>query len=354
MGKIAGVDVLLKIKNNEGKLVVVGGQTDTTLNRERETIDTTDKTSGGWSSSIPGIASWSFDSGGFVVLGDPEESFDLMEDAFYEKKEVYVDIRVGEKSSEHGRNYKGSGYIVDFPLEFPKDDAVTFSISISGNSKLEKVKGVDNGDGGTNPNPEPEPEPEPTDTTGPVIQEVNRTYNPELNTLDIEFNVTDYGSGIHQVSNHNDYDTYFNPGVTSHNLTLTHTSNGSHLLTATDNSLYFTDFYYEVTEITEVVDPTVPPNIEITNGYYGGTEANTSYTVDYTASIGSGGSTLEKVVLFKFVTDTEVGIELLEGGTTTFRGSFSVTENGNYSIFVHDSLGNTGSLPFEVTGIVVA
>lgn len=138
--KVAGVDVLLKVKDDSGVNQILGGQTGSTLNRESATIDTTDKTSGGFTTSIAGLISWSVDCDGFVVLGD--SAFELIEDAFMSRKEIDVEIRVGANSEAEGVTYSGSGYIVDLPLEFASDSAVTYALSISGASPLEKVKGI--------------------------------------------------------------------------------------------------------------------------------------------------------------------------------------------------------------------
>lgn len=138
--KVAGVDVLLKVEDGTGKLIVVGGQTGATLNREAETIDTTDKTSGGFASSIAGTISWSIDADGFIVLGD--EAFELIETTFLARKTVACEIRVGADDDANGVTYTGDGYIVDLPLDFAQDDAVTYSISIQGASALARTKGV--------------------------------------------------------------------------------------------------------------------------------------------------------------------------------------------------------------------
>lgn len=142
--KVAGVDVLLKVANEAGEMVVVGGQTGATLNREAETIDTTDKTSGGFASSIAGTISWSIDADGFIVLGD--EAFDLIEETFLGRKTVSCEIRVGADEDANGVTYRGDGYIVDLPLDFAQDDAVTYSISVQGASALEREKGVKSAD----------------------------------------------------------------------------------------------------------------------------------------------------------------------------------------------------------------
>lgn len=140
MAKIAGVDVLLKVADEDGTMIVLGGQTGATLNREAETIDTTDKTSKGFSSSMAGVIGWSIDADGFVVLGD--EGFDLIEETFLARKPFTAETRVGADDNADGRTYSGEVYITELPLEFAQDDAVTYSLSLQGNGELVRTIGV--------------------------------------------------------------------------------------------------------------------------------------------------------------------------------------------------------------------
>lgn len=133
--KVAGVDVLLKIKK-DGGFVPVGGQKGASLSRSAETIDVTDKNSQGWAESIVGVKSWSVDCDGFVCLGD--EAYELLETSFEERKPIDIEIKVGDESTGFTRT--GSAVITDFPEEYPSDDAVTFSISLQGASPLTRKK----------------------------------------------------------------------------------------------------------------------------------------------------------------------------------------------------------------------
>ena len=129
--KVAGVDVLLKVKKQEGSYVVLGGQKGASLSRSAETIDVSDKTSGGWSEAIMGLKSWSVECDGFVTLGD--EGLKLMHEAFDERKSLDIEIKVGDTT---GYTYTGSVVITDFPEEFSYDSAVTYSLSLQGASPL--------------------------------------------------------------------------------------------------------------------------------------------------------------------------------------------------------------------------
>lgn len=128
--KVAGVDVLLKVKKG-ASYVAVGGQKGASLSRSAETIDVTDKNSEGWAESIVGVKSWSVDCDGFVCLGD--EAYELLETAFENREAIEIEIKVGD---ETGFTRTGSAVITDFPEEYPSDDAVTFSVSLQGASKL--------------------------------------------------------------------------------------------------------------------------------------------------------------------------------------------------------------------------
>ena len=126
--KVAGVDVILKVKK-DSNYIAVGGQTGASLSRSAETIDVSDKTSGGWSESIMGLKSWSVDCDGFVTLGD--EGFKLIHEAFDNRVPLEIEIKIGE---EGGYTYTGKVVITDFPEEYAQDSAVTYSLALQGAS----------------------------------------------------------------------------------------------------------------------------------------------------------------------------------------------------------------------------
>jgi TP901-1 family phage major tail protein len=126
-GKIAGVDVLVKV-DVAGVKTVVGGQSGATLNRSMNVIETTDKTSNGWVTKIGGTKEWSIELEAFMVTGDA--AFGAINTAFADRAEVSVEMEIG------GIIFAGYGIISDFPLEAPQDDAVTFSITIEGSGEL--------------------------------------------------------------------------------------------------------------------------------------------------------------------------------------------------------------------------
>lgn len=133
MAKIAGVDVLLHANVN-GTKQVVGGQSGATLNRETNVIEVTSKESG-WAENLAGIKSWSIEAEGYVVVSD--EAYDALEEAWENGDQIEAEIVVPS-----GNTYAGTCIIAEFPLEAPQDDAMTFSISLTGTGALNKTATV--------------------------------------------------------------------------------------------------------------------------------------------------------------------------------------------------------------------
>ena len=141
MSKVAGVDVLLKVRDKEtDKPVVAGGQTGATLTRSASTIDVSDKTTGGWSSSLVGLKSFTIEGEGFVSLGDNGQ--ELIEEAFENREKIEAEIRIGEDDDVNGVTYTGECVITELSNEFSQEDAVTFSVSLEGASPLVRKVGA--------------------------------------------------------------------------------------------------------------------------------------------------------------------------------------------------------------------
>ncbi|MGD2278205.1 phage tail tube protein [Bacillus wiedmannii] len=132
--KIAGVDVLLKIKKGE-KVLVLGGQSGATLNRSTNVIETTSKDAEGWAESVSGVRSWGIDCDGFLVEND--EALEAVEEAWLNGDEIEAFIALPS-----GRQFEGQTLISDAPLEFPQDDAASFSLSLVGTGKLATTNGT--------------------------------------------------------------------------------------------------------------------------------------------------------------------------------------------------------------------
>lgn len=134
----AGMDILLKVNmadsGSPANYVAIAGQRSATLNRSRDTIDTTCKDSaGGWKTSIAGMGEWSIDTDGILVDGD--ENFARLEKAFLDREILKVQM----VNALTGAGFEGDVVITDFPLEAPYDDAMTYSLSLAGAGELKAL-----------------------------------------------------------------------------------------------------------------------------------------------------------------------------------------------------------------------
>ena len=134
-----GIDMLVKIDDE-----VVALQKGATLNRSADTIENTTKTSNGWKEFEASFKSWSIDCDGLYTLptATGTTSFRAMEDAFVNGDQVDVEFVLADDeglSTGDTTGYTGKAIIVDFPLEAPQDDSVTFSVSFQGTGALSEI-----------------------------------------------------------------------------------------------------------------------------------------------------------------------------------------------------------------------
>jgi TP901-1 family phage major tail protein len=128
MSKIAGIDVLVKIKNDLGVATDIGGQSGASIELGAEAIDVSDKSSK-WASSIAGRLSYSISCEGFIVEDDV--ALELLETKFLNRETVEVEINFPS-----GKKYEGTCIISSFPLEMAQDSAVSYSLELVGVGEL--------------------------------------------------------------------------------------------------------------------------------------------------------------------------------------------------------------------------
>ena len=130
-GAKRGLNVL--VSTGEGQ--VLGGQRGATLNRGSETLDVSNKATGGaWKEFIAGAKEWSIECDGILIDGDA--SFTALETAFLNG--TIVKVKIGDDA---GWGYNGNAIITDFPIEAPYDDALTYTVTLQGTGELSKVAG---------------------------------------------------------------------------------------------------------------------------------------------------------------------------------------------------------------------
>lgn len=129
----AGKDWLLAIFDATGEnIYAIGGQKTLTINRSADTIEVSSKdTEGGWKASMAGMKEWSIDTEGVYVGSDTSHS--ILSAAFTNATPVCV--KVYDQKQQKGL-FGGLAVITDYPLEAPYDDAVTYTLTLSGMGPL--------------------------------------------------------------------------------------------------------------------------------------------------------------------------------------------------------------------------
>ena len=124
MAKIRGVDVLLSVGGQ-----TIGSQRNASLKMDGKEIDVSDKTTGGWDTTIVGNRTWAIDCEAITLDSDAGQN--AVEAAFLAGNQISVSIAVGA----HG-TYSGTASIVSLELTGEKDDVSTMKISLKGASAL--------------------------------------------------------------------------------------------------------------------------------------------------------------------------------------------------------------------------
>lgn len=130
---IAGKDILLCIWSIDGtELLAISGQQGLTINRSADQIEITSKdTQGGWKSYLAGMKEWSIDNDGLYVSND--QSHRILSQAFENSDPVCIKVVDGKRKAGM---FGGLAVVTDYPIEAPYDDAVTYSITLSGMGPL--------------------------------------------------------------------------------------------------------------------------------------------------------------------------------------------------------------------------
>lgn len=115
--------------------VALGGQTGASLSQSTETHDILVKSSLGeplYRKYLPGAKEWSVEMENLFFFSD--EATSLFEQAYLDNKEIKLEIRTTGNTK-----YVGNAIIESMDFEFNTDSVATFSASLVGSGKLEKV-----------------------------------------------------------------------------------------------------------------------------------------------------------------------------------------------------------------------
>lgn len=127
---VRGVAVLIEVQDvTTGEFSKVAAQRGGTLNRSADTLDASSKEDYGWANNEAGIKSWSIDCDGLFV--ENVQGFNDLNAAWVNGDCVRVRVKFPS-----GLTFVGNAIITDFPIEFPYDDAVTYSLTFEGKGAL--------------------------------------------------------------------------------------------------------------------------------------------------------------------------------------------------------------------------
>lgn len=113
--------------------LLLGGQRSGDVSRKADSIDASNKNSGGWKYTIPGLKEWSIDLE--TLLMPNEESLQLLEKAFLNDDLVHLKFEYPDKSY-----MTGLASITELSLNTPHDDVATYKGSLNGAGPLSELK----------------------------------------------------------------------------------------------------------------------------------------------------------------------------------------------------------------------
>lgn len=132
MGKLSGADVLVSVNTGSQQSpswTEIGGQRSATINMQADTIDTSDKTTGGFKTFMAGLIEWSVEMDALYVEND--NGMSALHDAFIARAMVEIVV-----TFDGVTRYTGYAYVTELSSDAAHDDAVTMKCTLSGASAL--------------------------------------------------------------------------------------------------------------------------------------------------------------------------------------------------------------------------
>lgn len=138
MTEIKGITIVVEV--NEGtveapKWTKAASQRGATLNRSAETMETTSKDSEGFKDFEYGFKEWSINCDGLLVTDD--KALQFLEKAWFDSTKVRARMAFAS-----GNHYSGMCLVTDLPIEAPYDDTATYTATLQGAGKLERIEGT--------------------------------------------------------------------------------------------------------------------------------------------------------------------------------------------------------------------
>ena len=127
-----GVSFLLSVHDGAATYNTLASQRSTTFNRGQDEADGTTKDDSGWHVGVPTIRNWSFDAEG--VLTESDTAYGDLDDAYMSG--VAINCRI---TTPDATTYTGSCTVSALNIDGPHDDALTYTVTLTGSATLTKA-----------------------------------------------------------------------------------------------------------------------------------------------------------------------------------------------------------------------
>lgn len=127
----AGIDVIVQILNGV-TYDPIATQKGASLKMSAESIDASSKDNNAWADSLPGQQSWSVECDGLLSLTDTTQAYLLTE--FRARNPITVRVLMPD-----GKVFEGLATITDHSMEFGKDEASSFSLTLQGKGEPDYI-----------------------------------------------------------------------------------------------------------------------------------------------------------------------------------------------------------------------
>ncbi len=111
----------------------IGGQRGGSLSRKADTLDASNKDSGGWKSTLQGMKEWSIELDTILMAND--DGLSALDQAFLDSQLVQLKFEYPDKSY-----VTGWASITEMSMEAPHDDVASYKGTLSGVGPLSELK----------------------------------------------------------------------------------------------------------------------------------------------------------------------------------------------------------------------
>lgn len=126
--KIDGIKVLVYVDDT-----AIAESLSASIEFSTNEIDTTTKSSGGWSEMLPGVRSWSITDNGLKEWGTASGNTATLEDTWINRTKIAVKFATADSGD---RGFQGDAYITSLSESADIDSGATYDVTITGTGPI--------------------------------------------------------------------------------------------------------------------------------------------------------------------------------------------------------------------------